>query len=200
MLRKIETIGKFLIGPSFIFGGIFFSYLSYVALQEGSDIDSWITATTTITYTYGVGIDDPGRGTGMSGGSGVKYILSPTYTFTASDGKTYVGHTYSQLGDKIDTRTRTEEDLKRKLVERGTIYYNPKNPNASSVQKPLFNSGAVFAFGLLSLMAICSGIHILVDENKQLKKMKAKNEEKHIPTFNFEHGDTAKEEEWGKTH
>ena len=183
MKRKLETIGKILICLPFFGCALLFAILDYQTTIVGLDGDNWIPMPTTITYTYRVHV----WGSGVRGQSGLEYLLSPTYSFIAADGKTYIGHVYDiPFGDKSDRRTGNEEELKKHLIQNDTIYYNPKDPRQSAVQQPFFNPAASIGIGLVVILFIYLAIRLLIEEMKSLKKHENKERIQH--TFNFSSG------------
>jgi len=174
MKRKLETVGKILFVFVFLSIGFLFAYASYHTTVVALYGENWVTASTTITYTYSARIYDTPIRSGVEGaGSGVEYVLSPTYSFVAADGKTYAGHVYDIFdGDKTDRRTGSEEELRKHLVENGKIYYNPKDPTQSAVEQPFFSLGALFMYALLAILVSFAPILLIIDEVKLFKKHK----------------------------
>jgi hypothetical protein len=183
MIRKIETVGKILIGFLFLGSGFLLAYASYHVTAVGLSGANWITAQTTITYTYSV------RAWGSRyRGSGLEYVLSPTYSFVAADGKTYVGHTYDiSWGDKTDRHTASEEELKKNLIENGQLFYNPKDPNQSAVEQPYFDPVMPFFFAVFAILIIGMAIALIVHEVHLLKSHKERHQHRE-PALNFGSG------------
>jgi hypothetical protein len=145
----------------------------------GLDGKNWLPAPTTVTYTYSVR-----AWSGATKKSGVEYVLYPTYSFEASDGKTYSGHLNTIGGSPKTYRNIGSEDKLRDLLVKDTkIYYNPSNPEQSAVEQPFLNPVLIFLLVIGSLLSFSVGIYLIIDEVRSRKSGKQK---KPYPTFNLD--------------
>lgn len=144
MTRKFKAMSCLFSGAALLGASLFIAYAGYWETRININAQNWAAASTTITYTYSIRTAERSR-IGIDSVTGTEYVLSPSYTFQARDGKEYSGNVYSTFGDKI-LRTYSEDTLKPYLIEIGNVYYDPEDPHRSSVIKPHFDMIALFVF------------------------------------------------------
>ena len=162
-MKKVFTaLIKVIFSLLLLIGGGLLGISTYYNAILGLDGENWITAPATITSTYTAQIYGS-----RTGNSGVEFVPHVTYTFVATDGKTYTGQLYSTNASTKRSGV-TEEMLKYPTVEQGTIYYNPKDPNQSAVKQPIFDPATSFFFMLFGAILVFGGGYLFFDTIKPL--------------------------------
>lgn len=146
---------KFL-GAILLIGAGILGIVSMIVYSSNSQGSKWIEIPTEITYTYSI------QAYGGKTDSGLEYIPHPSYSFVV-DGQRYVGSVYSIPDGRTRSLNFLQGATETPAIVNGSIFYNPNDPNQSSVERPFFNFIPLLFLGLFAFGFLIIGCLLIND-------------------------------------